>query len=718
MISYYPDRKGKERKDENPIFNFEKISDFGYSQDGQNIVFSGVQKGQSDIFIFNVRSRTYEQVTKDIYDDLNPRFINNSHQLVFSSNRITDTLSTEKSNDVRTAPSFDIFMYDVDTKSKILKRITNTPWANEMQPFGYDSTSITYLSDESGIYNRYLAKMDSAISFIDTTEHYRFIVNSHALTNYARNINIQDVQSRTSKLAEIIYLDGKYRLYIEPFPEANTSKSLQETPYLKTIKTIAEKSSPDKPDTVSKSKNQIIKVFPEEKIPFDSTKIDINNYIFQNDVNKGKTAKKPEKDKKDLPKPTTPDAIVAHNDSIVPGLFKIRNYETAYSTRYIVTQADNTILNPTYQKFSGGGTIYYNPGVNGLFKIGTSDLLEDYRIIGGFRLSGDLSSNEYFLSYENLKKRWDKKISFYRQGRFFNTNDYSLRIHSHQVEYALKYPFSEITSFRATAGYRNDRMVYLASDQQNLRKDNIYENWGNIKGEYIFDNTIPTGLNLYNGTRFKIFGETFRQIDNRKTMMFVVGADFRTYIKVHREIIWANRFAASSSFGQKTLIYYLGAEDNWITPKFDYTITVDQSKPYAYEALATNLRGFSQNIRNGNSFALINSELRIPVFQYILNRPIKSDFIRNFQIVGFTDVGTAWTGKSPYDSTNSLNSIQVTRGPITVILNSQREPVVAGFGAGLRSRIFGYFIRFDYARGYEDGIVRPPVYYISLSLDF
>jgi len=201
--------------------------------------------------------------------------------------------------------------------------------------------------------------------------------------------------------------------------------------------------------------------------------------------------------------------------------------------------------------------------------------------------------------------------------------------------------------------------------------------------------------------------------------MYILGLDFRTYTKIHREIIWANRFAASTSFGQEKLIYYLGGTDGWFSPKFNTTTPIDYTQNYAYQAVATNLRGFDQNIRNGNSFALINSELRVPIFKYLLNRPIKSDFIRNFQVIGFVDVGTAWNGLSPYDSTNALNKQTITSGNfLTVTLISQHDPIVGGYGFGLRTRILGYFLRGDWAWGLQDGEVKPYIFYLSLSLDF
>ncbi|MFA5780666.1 MAG: hypothetical protein WC868_00145, partial [Bacteroidales bacterium] len=90
----------------------------------------------------------------------------------------------------------------------------------------------------------------------------------------------------------------------------------------------------------------------------------------------------------------------------------------------------------------------------------------------------------------------------------------------------------------------------------------------------------------------------------------------------------------------------------------------------------------------------------------------------NFQIVGFGDIGTAWTGSNPYSDKNALFTQIIHQGPITVTINTQREPIVEGYGVGLRTKLLGYFIRADWAWGVEDGIVLPNVFYFSLGLDF
>lgn len=714
-LHYYTPATKKWEK--NKLFNFEKVLDFSYSPDGQKLLMSAVQKGQSDVFVFNLRTRTYEQITKDFYDDLQPRFIQDGKAIVFSSNRVNDTLDTDKRGLLLPDNNFDIFYYNYTTRSNVLKRITNSPELNETNPVPYDSTGFAYLSDENGIVNRHTAYLDSTLSSVDTVEHYTMIVTSYPQTNYARNIISQDVNSRLNRISEIFFQNGRQYLYVSPLkPVVTASNEPDNTIYRKE----SLKYSPSKND---QGNNKNDETAPDNKpVLRDSNYVDIENYVFQNDFSKPKS-KKSERKKEKIEQLKQENIAGSEErpkqDSVEFVMPKQRNYDPSFSSNYFVSQLDNSLLNNTYQVFSGGGGVYFNPSLNGFFKIGISDLLDDYKIVGGFKLAGDLNSNEYFLSYENLKHRIDHKLTFYRQGRF-DTDGFSLnKIHTHELRYTAAYPFSDITSLRASVAGRNDRIVFLSTENKYLMKENINLNWANGRLEFVFDNSLQTGLNLYNGTRMKIFGEYYRQLNKKNSDMYIFGLDYRFYKKIHRELIWANRFAASTSIGNQKLIYYMGGTDGWLAPRFSSETPIDYTQNYAYQAVATNMRGFDQNIRNGNSFALFNSEIRVPIFKYLLNRPIKSDFVRNFQVVTFGDLGTAWTGSNPYDSTNALNHQVQQYGPfLTITLFSQHDPLVGGFGFGLRSRILGYFLRADWAWGVEDGEVLPYKFYLSLALDF
>ena len=130
------------------------------------------------------------------------------------------------------------------------------------------------------------------------------------------------------------------------------------------------------------------------------------------------------------------------------------------------------------------------------------------------------------------------------------------------------------------------------------------------------------------------------------------------------------------------------------------------------------MRGFLQNVRNGNNFVVVNTELRVPIFSYLINRPIQSSFIRNFQIVGFADVGTAWVGDSPFADDNPINNESRTVGQITVTYENINDPIVAGTGFGLRTTLLCYFVRADWGWGIENGVIsKKALFMFSLSLD-
>ena len=183
---------------------------------------------------------------------------------------------------------------------------------------------------------------------------------------------------------------------------------------------------------------------------------------------------------------------------------------------------------------------------------------------------------------------------------------------------------------------------------------------------------------------------------------------------------WALRLAASTNFGKARLVYYMGGVDNWIGAKFNSDIWVDLSKDYAYQTLATNMHGFEQNIRNGTSFIVFNTELRIPFIQLIAGHKVRLNFFNSMQLLLFGDIGTAWTGITPYSDDNCLYTRYVINGPITARINRQVDPWVGGFGLGLRVNVFGYFLRFDYAWGVEDYKIYKPkgMFTFSIGLDF
>jgi len=729
MLSYLIEKEGAiflyqyiletEELKERKIIDFTKVIDYSYSDDGKSIVVSAVKKGVTDIYVLNIAGGIATKITDDAADDLTPRFIENSTKIIFSSNRISDTLKSENfDNHIAVAKTFDIFIYDLKTNSKVLTRITDTKFENETRPFESKKYCYTFLSDKNGVKNLYTATFDSIISFIDTTTHYRYFTTNYALTNNNTDILDYDICASKNKIAKIFLKNGKYFMYqndfkIEKDEKLNSSLKLSEYRKLVTNKLITDEEDNAKKiaDQIKEqTKNDSIAALPLENfVNPDSLVIDINNYVFEIEretpykyLYKKNFEKENDAENKLFPKP--------------------KLYLTNFYMNYVVNQVDFGTLSESYQPFTGG-PFYFNPGLNLFFKLGVNDLFEDYKIVGGFRYC--LNSNEFLLSLEDLDKRLDRQYMFHRQTIKSGTLDFDSKIITNEVFYIMRYPFNQVSSLKTTFSGRFDKALILATDYNTMVAKNQYQVFSLAKVEYIYDNTFDLGANLYNGIRAKFFGEFYQQVEGAYDNVAILGCDLRYYKPIHRSFIFATRFAASTSLGTGNLIYYLGGVDNWNSMSlfqsdrmFDTTVNINKNINYIYQAVATNMRGFRQNARNGNSFALINSELRMPIFKYFANRPLNSDFFNNFQIVGFFDVGSAWTGFSPLDKRNAYNQVIIPNGPVTVYVDVDRSPVIAGYGWGVRSKLFGYFFRLDWAWGIESYHIMPRMFYFSLNLDF
>ena len=129
------------------------------------------------------------------------------------------------------------------------------------------------------------------------------------------------------------------------------------------------------------------------------------------------------------------------------------------------------------------------------------------------------------------------------------------------------------------------------------------------------------------------------------------------------------------------------------------------------------MRGFIQNVANGNNAVTINSELRLPVWTTFFNRPINNAFVRNFQLVQFIDLGTAWNGA--YKGIARPSSTYSNNTPVQVYKKvGGVGPFAGGYGFGARSVLLGYFLKFDVAWEMNGFFKGKPIWYLSMGLDF
>ena len=416
---------------------------------------------------------------------------------------------------------------------------------------------------------------------------------------------------------------------------------------------------------------------------------------------------------------------------IIPSRLKFR-------MDYFTSQADNSLLFDGLDSYTGLRPEFDFMPAGLLLKGNFKDLMEDYELEGGVRVPLSFNGTEFFVVYNDKKKRIDKRYALYRRvlrnGQDFGNLPLRTREMTLIGLYQLRYPFDIFRSLRATGTFRLDETVQLSSDLATHEVPTDRTQRLGARLEYVFDNTLEVDLNILNGTRYKVTAEVVKRFginfgggdatfDLGEGVMTVIGFDGRHYQRFLKHSVIATRVAGATSFGAEKILYLLGGTENWLFPKFDETLNTPSPEQYGFQSLAANMRGFPQNIRNGSSWALVNAELRMPVFKYF-SRRLRSNFLRHFQLVGFFDAGTAWQGANPFSDDNPLNTLEVPEpgtvpnALVRVKVNYFRDPVVMGYGVGLRTMLFGYFIRFDYARGIESRQVLDPRLHISLGTDF
>lgn len=734
---------------------FDQVQDAQYFLDHKRMIMSAVKNGHTDIYIYNIETKKLQQITDDVYDDIDAAFVSfpNKNGIIFASNR---PAAEVKSGDT-TLPGnthYNIFLVDVDDKAgfRQITQLTNMKFGDARYPTQYNVNHFTFVSSENGVGNRYAGffttkaegldtlffigdevlrnpedkELDSTLKAWQKTEpdSLGFIAltkdstYTFPVTNYSSSLLESRIAGDKGQVSEVIEESEMKLLYrlrvdsmllrrrnVNPRPTDYMRRQMAEARQAQGKATIYQKAPVD----TSKANNGYVSEFEAEKS--DSSLITAIN---------GEAGAEPK-----------PTALASA---------RLYKYKLKFSNDMILAGVTNNIIINRYQPYQYGyGPIKLNNGNNlsWAFVASLSDVMEDYRITGGVKPGINLKDNEYFLSFNNYRKRIDWGFTYYKaansQFPFFNEklNQVYDKNYTSIYQGNIAYPFDVVRSLRLIAAYRLDRHVAVPFSQQTLGIKDYKEKYANLRLEYIYDNAIIKDQNIWNGLKYKFYFENITDISKTpkgSTRQFTlnVGADARYYYPIYRNFIWAVRGAFDASWGNQKLIYYLGGIDNWYSPKFESAVKPDPTVKYVYQTLAVNLRGFNQNVANGNNAAIINSEFRLPVFTTLLNRPINNAFLRSFQLLQFTDFGTAWTGSFTnisrptvsYRATDN-NGNTDPNNPVVVTLKAGGVgPFAGGYGFGARGVLLGYLLKVDAGWPMNGFFKGKPVWYFSLGLDF
>jgi len=361
-------------------------------------------------------------------------------------------------------------------------------------------------------------------------------------------------------------------------------------------------------------------------------------------------------------------------------------------------------------------------GLGYSFGVNMNDLLENHLIKTGIFVTANLKNTDLWAEYSYLAKKIDWVVRIDRKVLNQETDSYSQKIRFNRFEVKGIYPFNVLSKLSFSGIFTSNR----AFDQYSLATPEDLATYGGAKVEYSYDNTVYVAENLRTG--FRMNASVEQQLGLMSSTGFTrMKIDARKYVKLTNSFVLAARVSASQSMGDAARQTILGGMDNWLFINRDIRnkenplgATGIAQRDVFMSDFATSMRGFNMNKLSGNSHLLINLELRVPLKSLVGQEYVKSKFMNSFQFIGFTDVGSAWTGANPFSRTNGFNT-NVYGGntnPFKATVIDFRNPFLIGYGAGVRAALLGYFIKLDYAYGIENKEVKSPITYLTFGHDF
>ncbi len=634
------------------------------------LVVSIEKNGQIDIYNYNTKKETSQQLTNDAFDDLEPVFYGKTNHFLFISNRSKDSLNSEKASLKTIENQQAIFLHEGTANKTLVKKI-------------YTST---------GSVSNITTNNENEFYFIENAQEYNQLkkyskVDSSIMRVWIGDKNIVQANYNTNK--KQLFLQSSNNKYFQIENQLlNEDISIQKTPIQKTTPVV--------------NKNSLIQIQTKSNLILKPGEVDTENYVFdENNIN---------------------------STILTKSKWQTNAYSKTKTIVRQIRQPNLKVKGPTNFKNNLNLTSTDNGfqadprGLGYKVDFTMNDQLDQYGLQIGAFSTFDLKNIDIYAGFNyNLGRlkigpRIDRKSLYVGEENL-------VEIRTTNSKYAIQsaYIINQNTRFTLSPYYIYNKIEQINSPIAN----EAITTYAGIKSEFIFDNTTK-GLDnrIKNGNSFLLKYKNNKSIKIKNQDFGRITADYRHYFNFGKDFILATRLYGQHSFGKNPKKILLGGMDNWISNKFNLKYlsyngeaeTDDIIENYFMIDLSTNLRGFELNKANGTNNLLMNIELRIPFAKYILNGDVTSKFLTNMQLVPFLDMGAVWTGSINQLNVTTIGSENV--GSQIIKIKNYKDPYLLGLGLGLRTNVLGSYLKYDLAWGKEYKQFNKPISYITLGYEF
>ena len=578
LNSYNLETKEKFQK---PLSRFRQVESFSFNDNGKLAVISGDVGGHNDLYLISMRRNALKRITDDLYDDLDPVFIPGTSTIVFSSNRVQDSVKIGPVSLDDVPDRYNLFMYNLDTTTTRFVRLTNT-YSVDRKPFVKNRNEIYYLSDQKGISNLYKYNLlDSTFVQLSNFEHsildFDLSFSPDRLsfmmlrdgrqrvfsTEYNLNTRMFTPQTARQRLFQAKFLAQRAARNEEEKQKAKPDKVEPVTEVLTMIDTLL---MPDsfifEDDTTSSPEVEVVEEPIEEPEEFGGDFIDTDNYVFEDERPAERQQERPQ---------FKPESFFANyrkleKESTIIGP---RAYDPRFSFNNLIT---SFAIDPIR-------------GFCFMMEASVNDMLENHRLNGGVLANTDLKTANIYGEYSYLKYWMDFHVRFNRNSYLIDPSTPFLRSRleedvlqkyvKNSIEIAAALPLTntfrmEVSPIYANTTFRNLHWEAVRNINPTIDyADDSEYHYGGIRGALVLDNTIERGFNIYQGTRGIIEFEQYLGILNPDKNFSKLKIDLRHYQKIHKELTLAGRLYYGKSMGPNSQHFLVGGMQNWVFQSFE-----------------------------------------------------------------------------------------------------------------------------------------------------